>query len=181
MVSKRRWDAALSEHQVQAVRRYPRHACPATAHRPRRVQDRLGRGLDGAGKYGSVFPTAFVDWDLTEDEYTQHLEWKQPKDEAVKEALTLLGAAGITKDKPLKFSVLFQANNQSITAGVQLLQAQWKKFGAGALDPQLKGVDQQSINATRVNGQFDYAFTGIRPAWSTPTSGSGRRIARGAA
>jgi peptide/nickel transport system substrate-binding protein len=114
----------------------------------------------GRGKYTSLFPTAFGDSDLSEDEYGKYLEWKQPKDEAAKEALSLLSAAGITKDKPLKFSILFQANNQSITAGVQLLQAQWKKFSQGALDPQLKGVDQQSINATRANGQFDYAFTG---------------------
>jgi peptide/nickel transport system substrate-binding protein len=114
----------------------------------------------GRGRWGSLFPTAFTDWDLTEDEYAQHTEWKQPKDEAVKEALTLLSAAGVSKDKPLRFSILFQSNNQSITAGAQLLQAQWKKFGQGVLDPQLKGVDQQSINAARANGQFDYAFTG---------------------
>jgi peptide/nickel transport system substrate-binding protein len=115
---------------------------------------------NGRGRWGSLFPTASADWDLSEDEYAQHLEWKQPKDEAAKEALSLLNAAGFSKDKPLKFSILFQSNNQSITAGVQLLQAQWKRLGQGALDPQIKGVDQQSINAARVNGQFDYAFTG---------------------
>jgi peptide/nickel transport system substrate-binding protein len=114
----------------------------------------------GRGRWGSLFPTAFTDWDLTEDEYAQHIEWKQPKDDAVKEAISLLGAAGVTRDKPLRFSILFQSNNQSITAGAQLLQAQWKRLGQGVVDPQLKPVDQQSINAARANGQFDYAFTG---------------------
>jgi ABC-type transport system substrate-binding protein len=114
----------------------------------------------GRSRWGSLFPTAFTDWDLTEQEYAQHLEWKQPKDDAAKEALSLLGAAGYTRDKPLRFAVLFQSNNQSITAGVQLLQAQWKKWSQGAVDPQLKPVDQQSINATRATGQFEYAFTG---------------------
>jgi peptide/nickel transport system substrate-binding protein len=114
----------------------------------------------GRSRWGSLFPTAMSDWDLTEEEYSQHLEWKQPKDDAVKQALTMLGAAGYSKDKPLRFAVLFQSNNQSITAGVQLLQAQWKKWSQGAVDPSLKPVDQQSINATRANGQFDYAFTG---------------------
>ncbi|HTE84637.1 MAG TPA: ABC transporter substrate-binding protein [Dehalococcoidia bacterium] len=114
----------------------------------------------GRSRWGSLFPTAFVDWDLTEEEYSQHLEWKQPKDDAAKEALSLLSSAGFTRDKPLRFAVLFQANNQSITAGVQLLQAQWKRLSQGAVDAQLKPVDQQSINAARANGQFDYAFTG---------------------
>jgi len=114
----------------------------------------------GRSRYGSLFPTAFGDRDLTEDEYRQHLEYKQPKDAAAKEAISRLAAAGFSKDKPLRFAIIFQSNNQSITAGVQLLQAQWKKWSQGVVDPQLKGIDQQSINGARANGQFDYAFTG---------------------
>ena len=60
----------------------------------------------GKGGYGSIFPTALSGWDLTDDEYRQHLEWKQPKDEAAKEAIALLSAAGFTKDNPLKFEVV---------------------------------------------------------------------------
>ena len=44
----------------------------------------------GRGRLTSIFPSALEAWDLTEDEYGQHLEWKQPKDDAIKEALALL-------------------------------------------------------------------------------------------
>jgi peptide/nickel transport system substrate-binding protein len=114
----------------------------------------------GRSRVGSLFPSAFGDRDLSEDEYAQHLEYKQPKDDAAREAVSRLAAAGFSKDKPLRFSIIFQSNNQSITAGVQLLQSQWKKWSQGAVDAQLKGIDQQSINGARANGQFDYAFTG---------------------
>lgn len=59
----------------------------------------------GRGRVGSIFPTALSAWDLTEAEYHQQLEWKQPKDDAAKEALSLLNAAGYTKDNPLKFTL----------------------------------------------------------------------------
>ena len=34
-----------------------------------------------------MFPSALAAWDLTQDEYRKYLEWKQPKDEAAKEAI----------------------------------------------------------------------------------------------
>ena len=96
----------------------------------------------GHGTYGSVFPTALSAWDLSEAEYKQHLEWKQPKDEAVKEALALLGAAGFTRDNPLKFTLDGQ-NSVAGNAAMQLIQAQWKRLSQNAVDAQIK------INAIR--------------------------------
>ena len=60
----------------------------------------------GRGAHGSIFPLALADWDLTQDEYKQQLEWKQPKDDAIKEALSMLSAAGFDKQTPLRFSLI---------------------------------------------------------------------------
>ena len=46
-------------------------------------------------------------------------------DEATKEALALLSAAGFSKDNPLRFTVDLQ-NQQAQQAAMQLIQAQWK-------------------------------------------------------
>src|SRR5487761_291782 len=73
-------------------------------------------GQLGRGGYGSIFPTALVAWDLTDKEYRDQLEWKQPKDDAAKEALSLLSAAGFGKDNPLKFTLL-SYNNPDYAAG----------------------------------------------------------------
>ena len=67
---------------------------------------------------------------MSEDEY-RHLEWKQPKDEAAKEALSLLSAAGFNKDSPLKFEVIVRSSGIVPTA-TQLVQAQWKRLSQGS-------------------------------------------------
>jgi len=51
----------------------------------------------GRGRAGSIFGTALESWYLSEQEYAQRIFWKQPKDDAVKEALTQLSAAGFTR------------------------------------------------------------------------------------
>ncbi|HTE85735.1 MAG TPA: ABC transporter substrate-binding protein, partial [Dehalococcoidia bacterium] len=84
----------------------------------------------GRGTHGSVFPTALSAWDLTEDEYKQRTEWKQPKDEAAKEAIALLTAAGFTRDNPLRFTLVGQSGVAG-EAALQLLQAQWKRWSQG--------------------------------------------------
>jgi peptide/nickel transport system substrate-binding protein len=114
----------------------------------------------GKGAYGSIFPTALQDWDLTADEYRQHLEWKQPKDDAAKEAISLLNAAGFTKDNPLKFTLISNGGGQEYPAGAQLIQAQWKKWSQGIVDADLKLVDVATGQAIRPAGDFTYGFFG---------------------
>jgi len=114
----------------------------------------------GRGAYGSIFPTALANWDLSEAEYKTHLEWQQPKDAAAKEALSLLNAAGFSKDNPLKFTLDSNGGGQEYPAGAQLIQAQWKKWSQGAVDVQLKLSDSATVQAIRPAGQFTYGFFG---------------------
>jgi ABC-type transport system substrate-binding protein len=113
----------------------------------------------GRGGLGSVFPSALAAWDLKEDEYRTYLEWKQPKDEAVKEAMSLLSAAGFTRDNPLKFT-LDTNNFQEPTRCAQLIQAQWKKWSQGAVDIQLRLSDAATVNSVRATRQFTYGYFG---------------------
>jgi ABC-type transport system substrate-binding protein len=121
----------------------------------------------GRGRYGSVFPAALGDWDLTDEEYSTHLEWKQPKDDAAKEAVSLLSAAGITKDNPLKFPFEFNAG-QTGQAEAQLIQAQWKRFSQGAVDIQLKGDDTATLDSVRATRSFTYASYGFSAGMVEP-------------
>jgi peptide/nickel transport system substrate-binding protein len=114
----------------------------------------------GRGGYGSIFPTALAEWDLSEADYRTHLEWKQPKDDAAKEALSLLAAAGYTKDNPLKFTLDSNSGGQEYPAGAQLIQAQWKRLSQGIVDVQLKLSDSATVQALRPAGSFTYGFFG---------------------
>jgi ABC-type transport system substrate-binding protein len=113
----------------------------------------------GRGSYASIFPPALAAWDLTQDEYKTHLEWKQPKDDAAKEAVTLLNAAGFTKDKPLKFEILVNANPQGQT-GAQLLQSQWKRLSGGIVDTTIKSVPLATQTSLRNSGNWTYVQSG---------------------
>jgi peptide/nickel transport system substrate-binding protein len=114
----------------------------------------------GKGGYGSIFPPALSAWDLSDGEYRQHLEWKQPKDDAAKEAISLLSAAGFTKDNPLRFEVV-DNNVPQIIPGHQLVQAQWKRWSQGAVDAQIKLVDAGTSTSIRASGQFSYWYSGF--------------------
>jgi ABC-type transport system substrate-binding protein len=124
----------------------------------------------GRGAYGSVFPTALSAWDLTPDEYRTHLEWKQPKDEAAKEALSLLSAAGYTKDKPLRFEFLAGTSNPAIVPAIQLIQAQWKRLSQGVVDAQLQFVDGPAGQARLANRQFTFDLIGTSTGVVDPDS-----------
>jgi peptide/nickel transport system substrate-binding protein len=114
----------------------------------------------GKGGYGSILPPALADWDLSESDYRQHLEWKQPKDDAAKEAITLLNAAGFTKDNPLKFTFTSNSGGTDYQSGAQLMQAQWKKWSQGIVDADIQLQDSATIQAIRPAGQFTYGFFG---------------------
>jgi peptide/nickel transport system substrate-binding protein len=113
----------------------------------------------GKGAYGSIFPTALASWDLMPAEYRAHLEWKQPKDDAAKEAISLLSAAGFTKDNPLKFTMDIDTAQGSQPQG-ELLQAQWKRLSQGAVDIQLKLNQGATGDAIRAQRAFTYFCTG---------------------
>jgi peptide/nickel transport system substrate-binding protein len=121
----------------------------------------------GRGRYGSIFPAALSDWDLTDDEYAAHLEWKQPKDDASKEAISLLTAAGITKDNPLTFPFEFN-QGQTGEAEAQLIQSQWKRFSQGAIDIRLKGDDTATLDSVRASRSFAYASYGFSAGMAEP-------------
>jgi peptide/nickel transport system substrate-binding protein len=123
----------------------------------------------GRGRYSSIFGAATADaWDLSEDEYGKYLEWKQPKDDAIKEAMSLLSAAGITKDKPLKFTLSGTNTNGYQTQLVQLAQAQFKKNSQGALDPDLKYYETAAWTAARAQGDFEYYIAGHSSGGTDP-------------
>ena len=114
----------------------------------------------GKGGLGSIFPPALSAWDLTEDEYRQHLEYKQPKDDAAKEALSLLSAAGYTKDNPLRFDMTCNNFPQTVPAH-QLIQAEWKRLSQGAVDAQIKLVDSATASSVRAAGTFAFSSNGF--------------------
>jgi ABC-type transport system substrate-binding protein len=106
-----------------------------------------------------MFPTAFASWDLTPEEYKTHLEYKQPKDDAVKEALSLLNAAGFNKTNTVKFDIDSITNPTTLSAA-QLLQSQWKQLSQGVVDPGIHQNDQATSNQRRDQRQFAYAQAG---------------------
>ena len=154
------WRLHVSECEGQADGRCPRHA------RLRLLIDHdefITPGQNqrsGAATIGSLFPIALSDWDLTQDEYRKQLEWKQPKDDAAKEALSLLSAAGYTKDKPLKFTLIANAGSQG-GLSTQLMQAQWKRLSQGVVDVDIKLLAQAEIDTARANRSF--AYRSLRP------------------
>ena len=121
----------------------------------------------GHGGYGSIFPAALSGWDLTPEEYHSYLEWKQPKDDAAKEAAALLSAAGYSKDKPLQFAIN-AVNKTADEAAAQLLQAQWKRLGQGVVDPQLKLGDSAAASDIRAARSFSWANYGVSAGMPDP-------------
>ena len=87
----------------------------------------------GRGRLSSVLPAALDSWDFTEDEYrNKFLEFKRPKDAAVKEGLAMLAAAGYTKDNPLKFVMNGLTGSLAFTTSQsQLMQAQFNQLSQG--------------------------------------------------
>ena len=121
----------------------------------------------GHGGYGSIFAASLSGWDLTDDEYRSYLEWKQPKDEAAKEALTLLSAAGYNSANPLHLT-LNAVNKDHDQAAVQLLQSQWKRLSQGVVDAQLKLTDTATAAGVRASKSFTWGNYGISPGMPDP-------------
>ena len=123
----------------------------------------------GRARYSSLFAAATADaWDLTEDEYRKYLEWKQPKDDAIKEALSLLNAAGYSKEKPLKFTISGTSGSDYQPPMVQLTQDQFKRNGQGAVETELKFYDTASWTKVRSSGTFEWYIGGHNAGGTDP-------------
>lgn len=119
--------------------------------------------FSGRGENGFAFPTAARAWDFTHEEYSHFLEWKQPKDEAVRVALDLLRAAGFSRENPLRFEFAGAAYGDSLRAQFQLIQAQWRRLSGGVVDAELKPLDVAEINRVRASRTFTYMYGGEAP------------------
>jgi peptide/nickel transport system substrate-binding protein len=95
------------------------------------------------------------DWDLTHEEYARLAEWAPNKDAAVREALSLLSAAGFTRDNPLRFQLSVSTTPSFEAMGV-LLQLQYRRLGQGVIDTQIRQLDGTAYQTARANR--DYAF-----------------------
>jgi peptide/nickel transport system substrate-binding protein len=122
----------------------------------------------GRGRHASSLCTALDDWDLTEQEYAQKIFWKKPKDDAVKEAVQLLNAAGYSKDSPLSFELAGINPPQFTSAATQLFQAQWKRLGQGLVDAHIKETDNPTALALQANETFTYGVWGLGGAATEP-------------
>lgn len=109
----------------------------------------------GAGT-SYTLPHAMESWDLTPAEYAQILEWKQPKDEAAREALALLSAAGYNRSNPLKFSLL-NSNIPTGRASAQIVQSQWQRFSQGVVQVDLVLVDNATSRTRQSRGEFEHS------------------------
>jgi ABC-type transport system substrate-binding protein len=114
----------------------------------------------GSGVYTSHLPHVLDFWDLPQEDYVQArtplmLEWKQPKDDAAREALSLLNAAGFNAQNPLKFQ---QGVNQGSVWSPplsQLAQDQWKRLSNNVVQSELRPVDNTTLTQLQVRGEIE--------------------------
>jgi ABC-type transport system substrate-binding protein len=112
----------------------------------------------GGGQLVSALPDTLDQWDLKQEEFSNYLEWKQEKNEAVTEALRLLDAAGFNRSNPLKFVLQSQdATGQDGSAAAELLNDQWKRLSNGVVDTELFFYASSStVQAARREKTFTY-------------------------
>jgi ABC-type transport system substrate-binding protein len=117
----------------------------------------------GRGYLAPILPAALASWDFTADEYkAKYLEFKQPKDAAIRESLSLLAAAGFTKDNPLKFVLSGQVTDLSFSrAQSELMQAQFNQLSQGVLRAELKVLNQPQMRDALVRRDFEYVITNL--------------------
>jgi peptide/nickel transport system substrate-binding protein len=118
------------------------------------------------GRYGSIIPNALDAWDLTEEEYKNHVFWRTPKDAAAREAISLLNAAGITRENPLRFEITGMSPGSFLEAMTVMLQSQWRRLSQGIVDPQVRVHETPISFQLRANREFAY-FSGGTDATTT--------------
>jgi ABC-type transport system substrate-binding protein len=118
----------------------------------------------GGSYYASFFAPALDTWDLPQEEFKKSIFFKQPKDDAAKEAISLLNAAGYNQQNPLKFEIMGRGDTPDGQASAQLLQAQWRRFSGGIVDTQLRMLESAAYQAAR--GSRDYTYSAMSQAAS---------------
>jgi ABC-type transport system substrate-binding protein len=119
----------------------------------------------GRGYVTSYLCATLADWDFSEQEYTSRfLEWKRPKDEAAREALRLLAAAGFTRENPLKFRLTGYGTGSFSQAYDEMLDGQYRRLGGGVVQPELRLLDNATLNTVMARGDFEFALRGSVPA-----------------
>jgi ABC-type transport system substrate-binding protein len=121
----------------------------------------------GAGT-SYTLPHAMEAWDLTPAEYAQLLEWKQPKDEASREAVRLLTAAGYSRDNPLRTTLMNSNTASTGRATSELAQAQWNRFSQGLVQVQLQLVDNATSRTLQTRGEFEISGPVARGSFYDP-------------
>jgi peptide/nickel transport system substrate-binding protein len=114
-----------------------------------------------------MLPHAMEAWDLTPQEYGQTLEWKQPKDDAAREALSLLSAAGYSASNPLRFTQV-NSDAASTRAAAQLLQAMWRRLSQNVVQSELQIVENAALVAQQTRGEFDVSGPTTRQSHTDP-------------
>jgi peptide/nickel transport system substrate-binding protein len=118
----------------------------------------------GRGYVSAALPASLADWDFSQDEYrTKFLEYKSPKDEAVREALALLKAAGYSAENPLRFIQNGYRDTDWGRAQTELLQAQYRRLGQGLVQTELQLLDQPTITSSLSRGEFLHVLSGQVP------------------
>jgi ABC-type transport system substrate-binding protein len=118
--------------------------------------------FNGRGYMVTAFPSTLIDWDLTEEEKRRFVEFKSNKDEATRESVALLGAAGFSAGNPLKISIDTSTSNTTGTRiGAEALQAQFRRFSQGVVQPELKVVDTAVYFSGLERGGFEYAISDL--------------------
>lgn len=121
----------------------------------------------GGGELVSHLPGALRAWDFSEEELRKFLEWKQPKDDAVREALRLLSAAGFTRENPLRF-VEDSSDSDYTQASAQLAQAQWRRLSQGVVQPELRVFENIAQINRMARGEFEVAGPSVRGGYIDP-------------
>jgi peptide/nickel transport system substrate-binding protein len=110
----------------------------------------------GRGAFGSFFPASYDVWEIDQQEFRTYTEWAQPKDAAVREAMSLLNAAGFNRDNPLKFDLTAPGEWWEFPqAGGVLLQSQFRRLGQGVIEAQMRLIPDNATYQT-VRGRKDY-------------------------
>lgn len=116
---------------------------------------------DGRGSYSQIFPPALAQWDFSDEEYvTRFLEWKRPKDEAVKAALDLLTAAGFTRENPLKLTITSQTSARW-RVGSELLQSEWRRLSREVVQPDIRLFDSPTVEQVTTRRDYEVLHRGI--------------------
>jgi peptide/nickel transport system substrate-binding protein len=121
----------------------------------------------GRGRHGSVLPPSMDSWDFSEEEYGRMPEWRQPKDQSVRDALAMLSAAGYNASNPLRFEITGQ-NQPNQQTFAEILQGGYRRLSQIVVNPDLKLVDFATSSTVRAQRAFQMYQGGHAASISEP-------------